>query len=127
MYNERFEQLFKANKNLSGPLNEWNKTTTELCRRAAQQNLEMIGENFTRFSEQLKRLSSVRKPEDLISFQKDCINEDVTATLENMQKIIRMTMESVEEFTNFCSSSMHESVAAGNKTVEKDREKERAK
>ncbi|RDI38964.1 phasin family protein [Aquicella lusitana] len=105
MYTEGFEQWFKVNKNLTTPLNEWNKACTEMCRRMTQQNLELIGENVSRLSERLKRISSVRKPEDFFNLQKECLNEDMAASIEYMQKYIHNSMENFEEFTKLCGSA----------------------
>lgn len=97
MYIEGYEQWFKLNKNWSSPLTEWNKATTDICKRMATQNLEFISENYTRFSERLKRLSSIKKPEDLLNLQREMLNEDMTLALENMQKLIHISMENMDE------------------------------
>jgi len=99
MYNEGFEQWFKLNKNFNAPINEWNKVTTDICKRIAAQNLEIIGESYSLFSERLKRLSNIKKPEDFINLQKDILNEDLTLTLEYLQKIIHLSMENMDELT----------------------------
>jgi uncharacterized protein with HEPN domain len=108
MYTEGYDQWIKINKNMTAPVTEWNKATSELCQRMAQQNLELIGENFSRLSDQLKRFTNIRKPEDFLNLQKEVFNEDVTATIECMQKIIHTSMENMEEFTKLCGSSLRE-------------------
>jgi hypothetical protein len=108
MYTEGFDQWIKMNKNMTSPLTEWNKATTELCQRAMQQNLELMGENFSRASNQLKRFTSVRKPEELLSLQKECFNEGLTTMLENTQKLIHTTMENLEQFTKLLGSTMRD-------------------
>jgi hypothetical protein len=105
MYTEGFEQWFKLNKNMTGPLNELGKTATDICRRSAQQNLEIIGENLNRFSDQMKRLSNVRKPEDLINLQRECLNEDISAVMENTQKLAHNAMENYEELSRIWGST----------------------
>lgn len=104
MYTEGFEQWFKINKNWANPISEWNKATTELCQRMAEQNLEMTGENFSRLSDQLKRFSNIRKPEDFLNLQKDCINEDMTCAIECARKLIHNSMETMEKFTKLCGT-----------------------
>ena len=116
MLTEGFEQWFKGNKNFISPLSEWNKVTTDMCRRAAQQNVEIMGEQISRFSDQLKRLSSVKKPEDFFTLQKECLNEDITAYLECMQKLMQITLTNMEECTKLCTSIHQEPTA---KTTEK--------
>jgi hypothetical protein len=99
MYIEGFEQWFKLNRNLTTPFTDLNKATTELCRLLAQENLEIIEENFSRWSDQVKRLSSVRKPEDLIHLQKECIHENVQASIGNIQKLVQISLKNFEEFS----------------------------
>jgi NDP-sugar pyrophosphorylase family protein len=97
MYTEGYDQWFKLNKNLTAPYNEWNKVTNDIFKRIASQNLELIGESYSRFSDRLKRLSSIKKPEDFLILQKDILNEDLSLSLEYFQKIIHLYMENMEE------------------------------
>lgn len=97
MYIEGFEQWFKLNKNIGMPLHEWNKITTDICKRMAAQNLEILGEGYSRFSERLKRLTNIKKPEDLINLQKDILNEDITLTLAYLQKMVHLSLENMDE------------------------------
>ncbi|VVC76960.1 hypothetical protein AQUSIP_22870 [Aquicella siphonis] len=97
MYHEGFDQFFKINKSFTAPVSEWNKTLNEIGKRIAEQNLEIIGENFNRVSSQLKRLSSVRKPEDFLNLQKDCLSENISASIDITQKIAHLAMENMEE------------------------------
>lgn len=119
---EGFDQWFKA-KNFTTPLNEWNKLTTNMCRRIAQQNLEIIGENVSRFSDQLKRFSNVKKPEDFLGLQKECFDENLKANMQIMQKFIEKTLENVEEFTEACSDACQETMTGTTKTSERERDK----
>jgi len=106
MYNiEGYDQWFKLNKSWNTPFTEWNKVTMEICKRMAAHNLEMVGENYSRFSERLKRISNIKKPEDFLNLQKDIINEDLTATLEHMQKMVHLSMENMEELTRLWGTS----------------------
>lgn len=120
MYTEGFEQWFKMNKNMTGPLNEWNKTCTEMGRRIAQQNLEILGDNISRLSDRLKRLSSIRKPEDFFNLQKECLQEDMTAAIEGTQKLIHTTMQNMEEFTKLwgsvCNATQETTTTTTNKS-----------
>jgi len=123
MNTEGFDQWIKMNKNMTGPLTEWSKATTELCQKTMQQNLELMGENISRASNQLKRLTTVRKPEDLLNLQKECFNEGLTALLENTQKIIHTTMQNIEELTKLGGSTLRESTMRDNTSSSKGSEK----
>lgn len=105
MYTEGFEQWFKLNKNMTNPMNEINKAATEICRRSAQHNMELIGENVTRLSDQLKRFSNVRKPEDFFNLQKECLNEDMSALMKNMQELSQNALENFEELSKILGST----------------------
>src|SRR5262245_53149470 len=99
MYTEGFEQWVKLNKSFTTPITEFNKATTEICKRMSEQNMQIIGENFTRFTNQMKRLSNIKKPEDFINFQRDCISENISASIETIQKLTHLSMENFEEIT----------------------------
>lgn len=111
MYTEGFEQWFKGNKNWSLPISEWSKTTTEICRKATQENLEIISENFNRFSDHLKHLSTIRKPEEWISVPKDCLDKELSAATQMMQRVMNIYMQNIEAFSKLCSASQ-EAVAS---------------
>lgn len=120
MYTEGFEQWFKMNKNFVNPMGELGRASTEIYQHMMEQQLEIVGENFSRLSNQLQRLSSVKDPQSLLKVQKDCINEDVSAAIENTQKMIHIAMESMEEFTKVCQSTMREPAMNVAKTMEKE-------
>lgn len=105
MYTEGFEEWIKMNKNLTAPINELNKASTEIYKRITDQNLELFGENLSRFTEQLKRLGSIKKPEDFINLQKDMMGENITGTIETLQKVIHMNMETMEEIAKLWGST----------------------
>lgn len=105
MYLEGFEQWYKVNKNFTTPAGELSKATTEVLKRITEQNLEIIGENYSRFSDQLRRLSSIRRPEDLINFQRDCLNENLTAAMKNTQKLMHLSLENFEELSRLYSTA----------------------
>lgn len=119
MRTEDFEQAFKFNKDLSGTFTEWNKSATEMLRHVTQQNLELLGENFTRFSNQLNRLSTARKPEEFFTLQTECLKENTTAAVSNLQKIIHLNMENFELLTKLCGTTLRDSTYAATKTAEK--------
>lgn len=108
MYTEGYSQWTKLNKQFAEPMSEWHKVTTELCQRLTEQQLDIMGEHLSRMSNQLKRLTNVRKPEDFINLQKECLSEDVTAAIECMQKVIHTSMENMEEIANICGSALRE-------------------
>src|SRR5260221_7149063 len=84
-------------KNFLPPMGDFTKILGDIYKRTTEQNLEIMSENWARLSEQLKRLTTVRKPEDFINLQKECFNENVSATIDNMQRIVHVTMENMEE------------------------------
>lgn len=103
MYNEGLEYLNKLNKNLAGPLTELNKAAVEVMHKAAQQHIEIASENIARLSEQVKRAGKVKKPEEIIDLQKEYLNENISAAVDNMQKILQMNIQHIEELTKTCS------------------------
>lgn len=118
MNTEHFEQWFKLNKNLTGPLAELQKTAAEICQRVAQENIELANKNVSRCTEQLKRLSSVKKPEEFFALQKECLTENMSAAMENVQKIMKSSVENMEKLADVWGSlckSTTENVAAAAK------------
>ncbi len=122
MYIEGFEQWFKVNKNVSAPISEWNRAVTEISSRVMRQNIELMGENFSRLSDQFKRFSSVRRPEELIALQKDCLNENVSASINGLQKMVQTTIDNLEDFTRLCSACAEHQVTTMNKVVDRGKE-----
>lgn len=118
MDSEYFEQWFNFNKNLKHPLGEFNKTLAEILKRSAEQNLELYAETFSRFTNQLKRLSTVKKPEDFVALQKECFNENVTAIIENSHKFTQSISENMQELTR-CFMNFRDPAAATEKMMEK--------
>lgn len=127
MYNDSFEQLFKT-KGFSTPVSEFQKSFLEILRRSTQQQLELASENIAKFSEQVKRLSRIKKPEDLVDLQKDIFNEDVSSGIETSQRLMHIFMENLEECSHLCSAAneaaMAQAKATGRK-VEKTLEREK--
>jgi hypothetical protein len=104
MSTESIDQWFKLNKNITAPLNEWTKVTTDICQRMTQQNLTIAEENISRLSDQWKRLSNVRKIEDYLTLQKDVLNEDMSAAMKVAQDVTHTYMEAMEDLTKLGST-----------------------
>lgn len=119
MFADNFEQLFKLNKNFNAPISEWMKLSNEMCQHMIEQNLEILSENYSRASNQLQRLTSIKRPEEFIHLQKDCFNENLTATLEEIQKIVRLSIENMEQITKMFSSFREPMNTVISKTAEK--------
>lgn len=122
MYTEGYEQWLKASKNLASPVNEWSKIYTEIFRRTADQQLEILEDNFSRISEQIKLLSNARRPEEFFNLQKDFFNRNATAYIEDCQKLIHLAMENSETLSRLFGSLQNPLTAAA-KTTEKVTEK----
>jgi len=129
MHNENYEPWLKLGKNLSSPLSEWNKTSIDLGKRLAELNLQIINENILRVSTQFRRLSTMKKSEDLFNLQKDCINENISSTIETTQKLIHVAMENMEIIANLWGSTAskitEKAVEKAQKFHEKEKEKHR--
>jgi len=122
MITDGFEQWLKLNKNLNTPITEWGKASSELYRHLSEENIEILNETLSRVAEQMKRLSNVRSPEDLLNLQKECISEDVHAMIKHWQKISHLQQEGVEECIKSVSGTLHESTKG---VVERSREKDK--
>ena len=122
MYTESFEQWYKMNKNLfnPNPVNDLNRHTTEMWHRITQQNLEMVGETVTRLTEQLNRLSHIKKPEDALKLQSECLQENIQASMDSAQKILSATMKNMEECTKLCESFLQ--TCQSSEKTEKERQ-----
>ncbi len=105
MVTEGFEQYFKLGKNFTNPWSDVSKTILDLCRRVNQGTLEIAGENLDRTADQLKRFSSVKRPDEAINLQKECLNENITAWMSDFQKLMNLSLSSFEEINkNFTTS-----------------------
>lgn len=111
MYRGDMEDLFKEG-GFGGSLSSVGKATQEIYRRTAKENLEMISENLERLSDQVRRLSSVKKPEDLLTLQKECLSEDITATIQSTQRLMHLYMQNMEELTKVYSSVRDSAISA---------------
>lgn len=107
---EGYEQWIKLNKNLTTPLSEWNKAATDVYQHMTEHHLAMIRDNFSHLSNQFKRFSDVKKLEDLLDLQKECLNDDLNLLIEDMQKCSQTSLESLEELAKLWGSATHESV-----------------
>ena len=117
MYTDTFEQWAKFTKN-NHPFTTWNKAFTEMTHRLTQQNLEMIGKNITRTSEQIKRLTTAKKPEDFWTMQREIVTENMGSVLESMQQWTRMMTDNIEECADLCKTNQ-ETANTTSKTQEK--------
>lgn len=122
MFTDTQDQWFKSSKSFATPLNEWNKTTNEMCQRFTQQQLSLISTHFSRVSEQMKRFTSVKKPEDFMQLQKECLQENIAASIESMQNMLLMTMENLEELSKLCQIQ-RETVATSSHTKSTEKNK----
>jgi hypothetical protein len=104
-FTESSQQWFQFNKNWATSLSSFNKITTETFRDLARQNLELIGENFNRFSDQMRRFSSIKRPEELIDFGRECINENISSNIETLQKILQMYLTNMESFSELAKET----------------------
>src|SRR3990167_11536926 len=62
-----------------------------------QKNFELANENVFRLSDQFKRLTEVKKPEELLHLQRDFINENMNACMQGMQTFITSCTECIDE------------------------------
>jgi hypothetical protein len=95
MQSENFENFFKAT--------EFNKIATEIGHKIAEHNIEIIGETITRMSDRIKHVSTIKKPEEFIELQKEFIAEDLSLGMEHFQKLMNLSLESIETLTNVCA------------------------
>lgn len=128
MYTEGFEQWFKTNKNLTAPMGEWNKAATDIYKRMAEQNIALISENFERLSEQLKKFTNIKKPEDILAFQKESVTENINAMIEGWQKLAHMEIESFDAYMKLWTSAFRETATKSYEKFDKfEKEKDKEK
>lgn len=111
MYTGDMENMFKEG-GFGGSLTSLGKVTTDIYRRTAHENLELISDNLSRLSDQFKKLSNIKKPEDLISLQKECLSEDITATIQTSQKLMHLFMQNMEDLTHLYSDMRDTAISA---------------
>lgn len=122
MYTEGFEQWLKtANKNFGAPIADMQKANTEIWRHLMSDHLEMVSDNLSRLSDQLKRLAHVKRPEDYLNVMRECINEDINASIENSQHLLHSTLEHFEHFARTYGSVQESTL----KQAHKEREREK--
>lgn len=97
MITDGFEQYYKFSKNFLNPLNDVSKSVLDLCRRLNQGTLEIAGDNLNRTALQLKRMSSVKRPEELLNLQKDLLSENLSAWMSDIQKWNTLAKDCFEE------------------------------
>lgn len=106
MVTEGFEEYYKMSKNFLSPMNDISKTVWNLCRRASQGSLEMVSDNLNRGAQQLKHFSAVKRPEELLQLQKECLQENISAWMSNAQKLTNLSMSYFEEINKSFSSNI---------------------
>ena len=99
MNNETFEQWFKLSKNFNAPFGTWNKNANQVFYQIIDNNLNCFSECVTNtcntLSEQMKCISHA-KPETLVSTQRECLTDGMSAALTNMQKIINTSLANID-------------------------------
>jgi hypothetical protein len=127
MYTEGFQQWFKMNKNFGSPLMGWNKACAGMYQSISEQQLELLSGNLTLLSDQLKRFSQIKTPEDYFNLSRDVIQEDMNTLINNLQILLQATLLQLEEFINLTNTYTEKATKAaksmGNKSSEKDKEK----
>lgn len=104
MYSEGFDKWTKLNKNMIGPLSEWHKSHAELYQKILEQQLELAGEGVSRLSTQIKKIGTLKKPEDVINYNKECVTENITATIDYWQKMLQTYLDGVDETSKIYTS-----------------------
>ncbi len=120
MNTENFEQWFKQGKNFTLPINELNKVTTDICRHATQEGLDILSDNVALMSDQMKRLGNVRKPEDYLNLSRECITENMNAGIATIQKMMQLSVQTLEELSQL-SNTYRNTGSASIKTADKDK------
>jgi hypothetical protein len=98
-FTESSQQWFQFNKNWANSVNSFNQITTQTFRDLARQNLELIGENFNRFSDQMRRFSTIKRPEEFVDLGRECINENISASVETLQNILQMYLTNIDKLS----------------------------
>ena len=93
MASENFEQYFKLGRTFLTPWNDIGKAWVDIFRKTSQDSLEIASTSLARYSEQLQRLSNVNRPEELFNIEKECFNENLNASMNNLQKFINNSLE----------------------------------
>ena len=115
MYTEQYDQWIKAN--------EWSKPAAHLWQRLSQQQISLVGNQVARLSEQMKRFTQVKKPEDFLQLQKDCLHENVAAAIECMQSMLLFTVENMEEMTKSYHPMHTQTTATSNASKNSEKNK----
>lgn len=119
MHQEIFGQWFKSNKTFINPFENLGKAATEVCKKTTEQNLEIIEKNIFRLSDQMKRLSTIKKPEDILLLGKNCIHENLSAMVEDFQKLIKINTENLDKLAHCFGNVPEPFVKAAKKTTSK--------
>lgn len=106
MITEGFEHWMQLNKNLFKPFSEWNKFSTELCYKTMQDQLEFLNDRLSHLSDHCKQLMHVKKPEEFFNLQKDCMQEELKASMHHIEKTIKHLVEELQTFSNLCATTV---------------------
>lgn len=119
MENKEFENWLNF-KTLGQPFSELNSTISDIAKRTTEQNFGIYAEAFSRYTDQLKRLSNIKRPEDYLTLMKECFNENVSAFIENSHKVTQNASQNMQELTRIMMS-LRDPMTATTKMMEKAR------
>lgn len=111
MNNEHIEQWLRFNRSLTGPVQALGKASTDMLRKSAERQLEIINDSCKVVADQLRRATHLRKPEDFVTFQKECSNEYLNAFSDNVQKMAHLGLENVEEMLKLYNAALSKATA----------------
>lgn len=105
MLNTNYDQLFRMGKNFNLPFNEWSKAAAAISQRVMAHNLGIIGEQCSLVSDQLNRLTTIKKPEELLNMQKEFLSENLSLGLKSAKETMALSLENVDELTKLWSTT----------------------
>lgn len=97
---------------------DFTQNSALFCRSVAEEVFEIAGENLTRISNQMKRLTEVRKPEDFLNLQRECMEENIAAISKNTEKLMHLYAGRLEEWTKNCEACHKEVKTKVKETVD---------
>ncbi len=106
MNKEHIEQWLNFNHSITAPVQALGKASTDILRKSAERHLEIINDSCSIVADQLRRATNLRKPEDFVTFQKECTNEYLNAFSDNVQKIAHLNLENVEDLLKLYNSAL---------------------
>ena len=118
MNNEHIEQWLRFNRSISAPVQALGKASTDIMRKSAERHLEIINDSCSIVADQLRRATHLRKPEDFVTFQKECTNEYLNAFSDNVQKMAHLGLENVEDLLKLYNAALSKATEKVNKATE---------